>query len=105
MRKSMKHAIKEYLMARLEDAWVLCSADVECDSGSAGYMLDISLHTGQFIYGGINIGSYSGVKNALRKFGIEQKTCRSIEDIDDCVAWAVHLQEIHMLSKAVSMVA
>ena len=97
--------IKNELLARLKLAWVLAEADVMCETGAGALVLDIALQTNSFIYGNISIDSSPAQCQVMQKYKIEHKTCETIEDIDDCVAWAIDLQERHCRSQAVQMVA
>lgn len=105
MNLNVKNAIQTELLHRLKAAWVLAETDVECKTGRGVFLLDVALHTGSFIYGHISINGGPSHKSAMAKFGIETKHCTTIEDIEDCIAWATARQEEHCLSQAVQMVA
>ena len=108
MNINLKKTIQAELYKRLSDAWVLSSLDVGCEKGNDVYRLDVALHTRSFIFGRIDVCEPSPSHDTqimLTKYGMEQRYCDSWGDIDACVAWAVDLQERHMLSQAVCMVA
>jgi len=97
-----KKEIQNMLQSMLSVAWVLADPDVEVtDSNNHKHVLDLSLHTGEFIYGRITIGQPS---RAILP-GIKEIQCSSFNDIGRCVELAINMQESHCRSKAVRMVA
>ena len=105
MNAKFKIVLQAELLNRLHAAMIASSVDVMCNTGKGTYSLDVALHTGQFIYGNIAVCERLVPEEVIRKFGIEQIDCNSIEDIEDCVTWAEMLQSKHMVAHTVSMVA
>jgi hypothetical protein len=105
MTSNVKSLIQAELLNRLQIASVQAGMDVVCDFGKGGYSLDIALHTDHFIYGSIAICDASVPAEVVSRFGIKQIVCHTIEDIEDCVAWAISLQNKHMVSQTFCMVA
>jgi len=97
-----KQDIQAELVKQLEKLWVLAKADLEVtDKHGNVLVLDIALHTGDFMYGRITVGSLTRAPLD----NVEEIQCTSMEDIDRVVYLAVEMQERHCRSKVVRMVA
>jgi len=96
--------LKTELCNRLRKFWVMCSVDVECSAPGGSLILDVAVHTHSFIFGSFCIEP--GKSGAMpKRNGIESRYCGSLNDINECVAWAVDLQERYMHCHSVRAVA
>jgi hypothetical protein len=95
-KMKLKSAMQQELMDRLQAARVMASIDVPCDSGADVYSLDIALHTDQYIYGGISVCARNPREATIARYGIRNRLCATIEDIEDTVDWAVRAQNRHL---------
>lgn len=99
--------IRKALVRRLNDAWVLNSVGVECAAGRDRFVADVALHTRNFIFGRIQVGRPrpGDGEKAAKRYGIEQRYCYTMADVDACVKWAVDLQERYVRCHARAAVA
>lgn len=93
-----KNDFQKELKSRLEAEWVLSTIDLEVtDARGQVHLFDLALHTGEYVFGRITVGPLS----RARLDGVKEKRCTRIEDIDQCISWAVTLQEMHCRSRVV----
>ncbi len=98
MKFITKNDFQDELRSRLNDKWVLSTADLEVtDSRGQVHLFDVALHTGDYVFGRITVGPLS----RARLPGVKEKRCTRIEDIDQCISWAVTLQEMSCRRKVV----
>ena len=83
----------------------LVAEDVPCDLNVAcnELRLDVALHTGEYIYGCINVTDKAN--SPVIRNSIEVLNCASIEEVEECVIWAKLLNAKHKGSQPAIMLA
>ena len=93
-----KQDIQNELKTMLEKAWVLSTIDlIVTDHKGQDHTLDLALHTGEFVFGRITIGSLSNVILP----GIKEIQCKSRYEIEHIVSLAIEMQDKHCRSRVV----
>lgn len=93
-----KQDIQNELKSKLESEWVLSTIDLEViDKHNQAHVLDIALHTGEFVFGRITVGSLT---RAILD-GVDEIQCTSFEGVGRCVEIAVAMQERHCRSRVI----
>lgn len=99
MSINSKNEVQSALYQRLQAEQVPCDLDVACNE----LRLDVALHTGEYIYGCINVTSKP--TSPVIRHGLQTLNCSSIEEVENAVTWAKLLNNKHKGSQPVEMLA